>query len=81
VRRLRLRYPGVPASLYINTYADVKPRRTSAARRATPPPSSSRSARTVIFLPDEYLAGNVARETGKHIVFPTLGAPERATAR
>ena len=26
---------------------------------------------TIIFLPDEYLAGNVARETGKHIVFPS----------
>jgi quinolinate synthase len=26
---------------------------------------------TVIFLPDEYLARNVAQETGKHIVFPT----------
>jgi quinolinate synthase len=25
----------------------------------------------VIFLPDEYLAQNVARETGKHIIFPT----------
>jgi quinolinate synthase len=26
---------------------------------------------TVIFLPDEYLASNVARETGKHIIFPS----------
>ena len=26
---------------------------------------------TVMFLPDEYLAKNVARETGKHIIFPT----------
>jgi quinolinate synthase len=25
---------------------------------------------TVIFLPDEYLASNVAKETGKHIIFP-----------
>jgi quinolinate synthase len=30
---------------------------------------------TVIFLPDEYLARNLARETGKHIIFPTLTAP------
>jgi quinolinate synthase len=28
---------------------------------------------TVIFLPDEYLARNVAKETGKHIIFPKLG--------
>jgi quinolinate synthase len=27
---------------------------------------------TVIFLPDQYLAGNVAKETGKHIIFPSL---------
>ncbi|MCP4388396.1 MAG: quinolinate synthase NadA, partial [Gammaproteobacteria bacterium] len=27
---------------------------------------------TIIFLPDEYLAGNVARETGKRIVFPKV---------
>jgi quinolinate synthase len=30
-------------------------------------------ADTVIFLPDEYLARNVARETGKHIIFPSEG--------
>ena len=28
---------------------------------------------TVIFLPDEYLAKNVANETGKHIIFPVQG--------
>ena len=27
---------------------------------------------TVIFLPDEYLARNVAIETGRHVIFPTL---------
>jgi quinolinate synthase len=27
---------------------------------------------TVIFLPDEYLARNVARETGRHIIVPTV---------
>ena len=31
---------------------------------------------TVIFLPDQYLASNVAKQTGKHIIFPSLlGAP------
>jgi quinolinate synthase len=34
---------------------------------------------TVIFLPDEYLAGNVARETGKHIVFPTRDGREASS--
>jgi quinolinate synthase len=35
---------------------------------------------TVIFIPDEYLAANVARETGKTIIFPTRngnGLPDR----
>jgi len=27
---------------------------------------------TIIFLPDEYLARNVARKTGKHIIFPSM---------
>ena len=32
----------------------------------------SLDADTVIFIPDEYLAKNVAKETGKHIIIPTL---------
>jgi quinolinate synthase len=32
----------------------------------------------VIFIPDEYLAKNVARETGRHIIFPTKD-PRRAS--
>src|SRR5207253_2530182 len=31
----------------------------------------SLKSETVIFLPDEYLARNVAKETGRHIIFPT----------
>jgi quinolinate synthase len=34
----------------------------------------SLDADTVIFLPDEFLARNVARDTGKHIVFPSTGS-------
>jgi quinolinate synthase len=36
---------------------------------------------TVIFLPDQYLASNVAKETGKHIIFPTLNPGEGAALR
>ncbi len=75
VRSLRLRFPGVPVVTYVNTYADVKAESdiccTSSNARAV---VESLGTDTVIFLPDEYLAKNVARETGKHIVFPTLGA-------
>ncbi len=72
VRLLRQRFPGVPVVSYVNTYADVKAESdiccTSSNAVAV---VESLKADTVIFLPDEYLARNVARETGKHIIFPT----------
>ena len=73
VRALKKRYPGVPVVTYINTYADVKAETdiccTSGNAVAV---VESLHSDTVIFLPDEYLASNVARETGKHIIFPSL---------
>ena len=73
VRALKARFPGVPVVTYVNTYADVKAESdiccTSGNAAAV---VESLGAQTVIFLPDEYLASNVARETGKHIIFPTL---------
>jgi len=72
VRVLRKKFPGVPVVTYVNTYADVKAESdiccTSGNAVAV---VNSLHADTIIFLPDEYLAGNVARETGKHIIFPT----------
>jgi len=79
VRALRARYPGVPVVSYVNTYADVKAESdiccTSGNAAAV---VESLGAQTVIFLPDEYLASNVARETGKHIIFPALNLPAAA---
>lgn len=79
VRALRKRYPGVPVVAYVNTYADVKAEVdiccTSSNAVAV---VESLQAETVIFLPDEYLARNVARETGKHIIFPTLSGPSQS---
>ena len=73
VRALKNKFPGVPVVTYINTYADVK------AESDVCCTSSNASAVVkslpndrVIFIPDEFLARNVARETGKHIIFPTL---------
>src|SRR6266496_3307571 len=81
VRELKRRFPGVPVVTYVNTYADVKAESdiccTSANAVAI---VESFKTDTVIFIPDEYLARNVARETGKHIAFPTLD-PNRAFAR
>jgi len=72
VRELKRRFPGVPVVVYVNTYADVKAEAdcccTSSNAAAV---VESLNAETVIFLPDEYLAKNVARETGKHIIFPS----------
>lgn len=74
VRELRKLFPGVPVVTYVNTYADVKAESdvccTSGNAAAV---VESLGAETVIFLPDEYLAKNVARDTGKHIIFPVKG--------
>jgi len=80
VRQLKLRYPNVPVIAYVNTYADVKAEVdvccTSSNAVAV---VQSFGTDTVIFLPDEYLARNVAKETGKHIIFPSLaGATDPA---
>jgi len=73
LRALKARFPGAPVVSYVNTYADVKAESdiccTSSNAVAV---VESLKADTVIFVPDEYLARNVARETGKHIIFPTL---------
>jgi quinolinate synthase len=71
VRELKQKFPGVPVVTYVNTYADVKAESdiccTSSNAVAV---VESLNVDTVIFLPDEYLAGNVARETGRRIIFP-----------
>jgi quinolinate synthase len=73
VRALRAAYPGVPIVTYINTYADVKAECdiccTSSNAVAV---VESLKSDTVIFLPDEYLARNVARETGLHVIVPSV---------
>jgi quinolinate synthase len=77
VRLLRQQYPGVPVVTYVNTYADVKAESdiccTSSNAAAV---VESLHSDAVIFLPDEYLAKNVARETGRHIIFPISGPME-----
>lgn len=71
VRNLRKQYPGVPVVTYVNTYADVKAESdiccTSGNATAV---VESLNTDTIIFLPDEYMAGNIAKETGMNIIFP-----------
>jgi quinolinate synthase len=82
VRALKARFPGVPVVSYVNTYADVKAESdiccTSSNAKAV---VDSLKTDTVIFLPDEYLAKNVANETGKHIIFPMVSTPSTGGAR
>ncbi len=71
VRNLRAQFPGVPVVAYINTYASVKAEidiccTSGNAAKIVDQLDSDQ----VIFIPDEYLARNVARETGKRIIFP-----------
>lgn len=81
VKSLKKQFPGVPVVTYINTYADVKAECdiccTSGNASAV---VKSLGGDTVIFLPDEYLAKNVARETGKHIIFPSASSQTDAAA-
>ena len=83
VRALKARFPGAPVVTYVNTYADVKAESdiccTSSNAKAV---VESLHTDKVIFLPDEYLGGNVARELGWNIIFPDLSltpAPSRST--
>ncbi len=73
VRLLRERFPGVPVVAYVNTYADVKAEVdiccTSGNAVAV---VNSLDSDTIIFLPDQYLAHNIANETGKKIIFPEV---------
>lgn len=74
VRDLKARYPGIPVVSYVNTYAEVKAETdiccTSSNAAAV---VESLGTGPVIFLPDEYLAKNVARETGRRLVLPSAG--------
>jgi quinolinate synthase len=69
VRLLRQRYPGVPVVTYVNTSAAVKAQSdiccTSGNARQI---VESLGARRVIMLPDEYLAQNIAAQTGVEII-------------
>ena len=71
VRMLKQRFPGVPVIVYVNTYADVKAEADiccTSSNAATI--VNSLNADRVILIPDEFLAENVARETGSDIMFP-----------
>ena len=62
VRELKARFPGAPVVVYINTYAEVKAEADYCCTSGNAADIvGSIDADTIIFLPDEYLAANVAR--------------------
>jgi quinolinate synthase len=78
VREIKALHPGVPVVTYVNTYADVKAESdyccTSSNGAEVVRHLQREGHDRIIFLPDEYLASNVARETGLEIIFPARGA-------
>jgi len=66
---LKKRFPGVPVVAYVNTYADVKAEVDICCTSGNAANVvRSLGSDTVIFIPDEYLAANIAKETGKRVV-------------
>lgn len=71
VRDLKAKYPGVPVVTYINTYADVKAETDVCCTSSNAADIVRKlNSDSVICLPDEFLAKNIARETGKHVIYP-----------
>ncbi len=73
VRLLRQKYPGLPVVTYVNTSADVKAESdvcctSSNAVAVLEDIARERGVDTVIMIPDEYLAQNVAKQTPVKII-------------
>jgi len=78
---LKALYPGTVVATYVNCYADVKAESdyccTSGNAAAVVRVLLKQGHRRVIFLPDEYLARNTARECGMDVVTPELAPSGR----
>ncbi len=72
VRKLKKEFPGVPVVTYVNTYADVKAESDVCCTSGNAVQVvESFGDEAIIFLPDEFMAKNIAQETGKRIIFPS----------
>ncbi|MCB1179108.1 MAG: quinolinate synthase NadA [Leptospiraceae bacterium] len=69
VQELKKMYPGVPVVTYVNCSAEVKAETDICCTSANAAQIvNSLDSDTVIFLPDEYLASNVQKQTGKKLI-------------
>lgn len=70
VKLLRQKYPGVPIITYVNTSADVKAESDicCTSSNALKIVESFTEADTVLMIPDQYLAKNIAKQTSKKVL-------------
>ena len=73
VRLLKQKYPGLPVVTYVNTSAEVKAESdvcctSSNAAAVVEDIARERGVDTVVMIPDEYLAKNVAKQTSVKII-------------
>ncbi len=69
MRGLRTTYPGVPVVTYVNTSADVKAESDICCTSGNAVKViESLGVDRVIMIPDEYLAQNIARQTGVEVI-------------
>ena len=68
VRKLRKQYIGVP---YVNTYADVQAESGICCTSGNANAVVESLNTDTVFLTDEFMAGNIAREAGIRMIFPT----------
>ena len=69
VRALRAAHPGAPVVCYVNTSADVKAESDVCCTSANAAKIiSSFKEKEIIFVPDEFMAKNLADQTGKKII-------------
>ena len=70
VRKLKQKYPGVPVVTYVNTSAEVKAESDISCTSGNALEIiESLGAKRVLFLPDKYLAQNIAKQTDIEIIF------------
>lgn len=69
VRDLKVQYPGVPVVTYVNTTAEVKAETDICCTSGNAVEViESLGVDRVIMIPDKYLAGNIAKQTGVEVI-------------
>lgn len=80
VRKLKAMFPGVPVVAYVNTNADTKSEvdvccASGNAAKVVKWAMQEWKTNKVIFLPDKFLAQNIAKQMGADIIFPDVNQP------